>query len=483
MKLTTCCSKRKQPIRFLCLICVEHVNPFLFFEFQTGKGFTFSLQISHFHCTSCIELSESYIHGKSSFPLSSCLICVFCVLELSYQIHVTAGVLRKQQIPTFSSSSAGQMSSQRALFKIFAALVVIVAVASTASASLSPSWKKGRGWLSTCARTATVLGVTLCASDKAWKTSPKKLNHIANVVAQLLDNDEDGKVDSPDLVKYMVDKKLHMWIAATEEDSESSPRPEEGFGQMTGIWEAAPNSCDFPVARGASLTDRGTWAAAKDTQSGCSPDRDATTEEVLHLISEAARNLYPKTWGATNSSKVAAAIGKANGDCGWGFLGTYKNPSSECVGKFAYDDKTCEAVCILIEGIYWAIVSHIGGLYTTARAKAVSNEWLMCTPDDGMPVVPSGVRNAATLQSGSPELYRLVSDTKSPGHEWVPSVMPDGKYKASSKDKKENAKDKSPEKGKSSFPVAAVAAPVGVAVVLAVVAAVFCCFKQRRDSS
>lgn len=52
--------------------------------------------------------------------------------------------------------------------------------------------------------------------------------------------------------------------------------------------EATINSCDVPSNRGASNTDRSTWSAAKDTTSGCSTDRDATVEEVLHLITMAA---------------------------------------------------------------------------------------------------------------------------------------------------------------------------------------------------
>ena len=39
--------------------------------------------------------------------------------------------------------------------------------------------------------------------------------------------------------------------------------PPNGKGQMTGIYEAYPNSCDTPSNRGASNTDRSTWAAAK----------------------------------------------------------------------------------------------------------------------------------------------------------------------------------------------------------------------------
>merc|ERR1711977_389529 len=48
-----------------------------------------------------------------------------------------------------------------------------------------------------------------------------------------------------------------------------------------------------------------------------------------------------------------------------------------------------------------------------------------------MDVHPTGVKNAISLQVGSPDLYSLVSDTTSEGHKWLPSVMPDGKYKGS----------------------------------------------------
>jgi hypothetical protein len=52
----------------------------------------------------------------------------------------------------------------------------------------------------------------------------------------------------------------------------------------------------------------------------------------------------------------------------------------------------------------------------------------MPTPDDSMAVEPAGVGNAKSLQTGSPALYALVSDTSSTGHAWLPAIMPDGNY-------------------------------------------------------
>jgi len=294
-------------------------------------------------------------------------------------------------------------------------------------AAITPEWIDGAGNWASCAKTTTVFGVYVCLTSQSATNGLAKANHIANVVYQLLDNDADGNVDAPDVVNHMIDNKYYMVVAYTENDEMDNPP--NGKGQMTGIYEAYPNSCDTPSNRGASNTDRSTWAAAKDTQSGCDANRDATTEEVLHLITEAASALYPSIWGQTSASSAGAALAATNGDCGHGYSGDYKDPSSSaCTGQYAYNDETCDAACYIVEGIYWAIATYIGGLYTSARAGGTQNEWLMCTPDDGMAVVPEGVANARTLQSGSAAMYALVSDRTTAGHEWIPLIMPNGDY-------------------------------------------------------
>ena len=44
----------------------------------------------------------------------------------------------------------------------------------------------------------------------------------------------------------------------------------------------------------------------------------------------------------------------------------------------------------MVEGIYWASVSYMGGLYTRQRAASIQNEWLLATPDASMAVEPPG---------------------------------------------------------------------------------------------
>ena len=247
--------------------------------------------------------------------------------------------------------------------------------ASLAAAALVPTWSDPtQSYLSACAKVTTIFDVPICLTTAAYAGDVSKYNHIANVVAQLLDNDADGVVDDATVHNEMVTGKYFIFVPLTEEDAESFGEPSEGKGQMSGLWESVPNSCDVPTNRGAT-SDRSTWAAAKDSSSNCDPNRDATTEEVLHLITEAAATLYPSKWGKTYSSDAGAAIQAMNGGCGNGVTGDFKDPSGgTCTGQYAYDDATCDVACLIVEGIYWASVSYMGGLYTTARVHDCARE-------------------------------------------------------------------------------------------------------------
>ena len=286
------------------------------------------------------------------------------------------------------------------------------------------------GWGS-CGRVTTVFGVPICVSTAAWEASPSKANHIAHVFYQLLDNDANGVPDDPAVHSQMVSKGYLLWVPASETDNYNNGFWPDGVGtsQMTAIDETVINTCDAPTNRGASAADRSTWPAARGSQSGCNPDRDATTEEILHLITHAAGQLYPTLWGATFSSAAGSALSAANGNCGWGYLNNWIDPSSgNCSGQLAYNDETCNERCNVVEGIHWASVSYVGGFYTARATAETQSNWLMYTPDADMPVYPAGVANAVSLQTGSPALYALVSDRTSPGHAWLPIAMPDGRY-------------------------------------------------------
>jgi len=310
-----------------------------------------------------------------------------------------------------------------------------------------PVWRTGGSkLLSLCAAYTDAFGVVVCLSTAAKQycdahVRPTKCDHIVNVLLQLLDNDADGAPDDATLVQLMSSSaRPYMLIVPLRDDVEDEffdePAKREIFDehsvkeQITGLFEAFTGSCDAPRWRGASPTERSTWPAARAVGGlNCEHQRDATPEEVLHLITEAVAVLYPHLWASSRASSAGSAVLAANGDCGWGYLGNWQDPSSDaCTGQYAYDDPTCLDDCIVIEGIYWAIASYTGGLYTDERADWISNEWLMATPDAAFPVEPPEISNAVSLQAGSPALYALVSDHTSHGHKWLPAVWPDGLY-------------------------------------------------------
>ena len=333
--------------------------------------------------------------------------------------------------------------------------------------NLTPEYINGAGDYKTCHKTTTVFGVHVCITKKAWATGSSvgsKLNHIVQVFYQLLDNDGDGIADAPKVVAEMIKKPRYLYIP-TKGDGDrrlTSHRrlmPEKGTGQMTGIEEAFPFSCDVPRWRGASQTDRTTWLAKRSetgdasngqktdgenddkddgnrrrltTDTCCHNNRDATVEEIHHLITNAAMDLWSDKWKGVKTSTAGQAAFAANANCGWGYLKTFKKPNGAnptCTGQYAYSDPTCEEECAVTEGLFWSSVSYMGGLFTDVRAASVANEFLMTVPDASMKAaVNSKNKNAKTLEEGSPALYGLVSDTTSEKNKWMPSIMPDGIY-------------------------------------------------------
>merc|ERR1712176_1660286 len=96
-----------------------------------------------------------------------------------------------------------------------------------------------------------------------------KCDHIVNVFYQLLDNDADGNPDDPKLLLEMVNARYLLFVPS---DNGNDYAQNLGkwpdtvvVSQMTGTFEAFPNSCDVPTNRGASATDRTTWSNFVDT--------------------------------------------------------------------------------------------------------------------------------------------------------------------------------------------------------------------------
>ena len=226
-----------------------------------------------------------------------------------------------------------------------------------------------------------------CFSIYAENSIPDaKVLHAAAVAAELLDNDEDGIVDDPLIETQLSNENALMPIFS----SEGSSAENIFFNNYNGNGVSAvlyKNEID--------PNNPGHWG------------NDATVEEVIHTINHVGHtNVYPNAFSLSpNSSLMSTAMDVARG----GQFTTIPNPYPASAW-YHYDDWTCDYQCMMIEYMYWAIVSYMGILDDTQTAQGIANEW--------------EPYNATLLQSMDVLMYALITD---PQYK-LPLLAPDGNY-------------------------------------------------------
>ena len=230
-------------------------------------------------------------------------------------------------------------------------------------------------------KSVDVFGVTIVASES---TPDAKVLHAAHVMAQYLDNDEDGVVDNAAVVGSLVAEKATLVMFATERDAENS-----------GIFEAdIPEDRGFQDLYGEETNEPGRF--------------DASLEEVLHLISNYGYKLvYPEALGTERPTRLTEAMDLARG----GYFATVPNAYPE-EAWYHYDDRTCDYRCMAVEYFYWALTTKLGAQSGTQRCAEIAVEWELCTP--------------GALESGDPAISALLAEPELK----LPTVLPDGSYRS-----------------------------------------------------
>lgn len=235
------------------------------------------------------------------------------------------------------------------------------------------------GVLKKFTRKVEVFGIKIFAVPAV---TDDKLLHAANIMAQYLDNDEDGNPDNPAVLDKMLKQKA--FIVLWKKESDLNTRIPKGWeGQDLGNDETHP---EF-VSGGKT----GTF--------------DASLEEVLHIITHAGyAEVYPDIFGEKPGSKLADAMDLARG-------GQFMQvPRSYPDGVwYSYDDKTCDYACMVTEYHYWALTSLLGAQEN--RLSNIQHEWKANTP--------------AKLEQMDPAVYQLLTD---PQYKF-PRILPDGTYR------------------------------------------------------
>ena len=232
---------------------------------------------------------------------------------------------------------------------------------------------------STTNRKVSVFGVDIYAVSEV---NDEKLLHAANVLAQYLDNNEDGNVDNNQVHDKMIENKAFIIMWKDDNDLDIDP-PNDRIGQDLGDDETNPN---FVI----------------NNKQG---QFDASLEEIWHIISHSGyAYAYPEVFGENPGTSLTNAMDIARG----GFFTEIPNsyPSS---AWYSYYDYTCEYDCMAAEYFYWAITSILGAQEN--RLNEIGDEWILNTNE--------------LVETIDTAIYSLLTTDEYN----FPTELPDGSYR------------------------------------------------------
>ena len=221
-------------------------------------------------------------------------------------------------------------------------------------------------------RKIDVFGIPIYAYPEV---EDSKLFHAANIMAQYIDNDEDGDVDNPELILALKTNNacLFMWKYESQININAQ---DLGADETQPLWHKNNQNTRF----------------------------DATLEEVWHVITHSGyANAYPDIFGENDESLIAQSMDIARG----GKFKTIPNQYPKHAW-YTYDDETCDYECMITEYIYWGMTSILGAQKN--RLDEIVQEWDLNTRDL--------VKNKDSL------LFSLLTNPKYR----FPNILPDGRY-------------------------------------------------------
>ncbi len=222
-----------------------------------------------------------------------------------------------------------------------------------------------------------VFGISVYASPN---TSDSKVLHAANVMAQYLDNDENGTADNANVVNELQNSVLVIFA-------------NEGEAENSEIWEDE----EFH-----NLWINGQELYGDETNPN--GEFDASLEEILHLITQRGYAFaYPEIFADNHSSEIGKHMDNARGGFFEQVPSTYPSES-----WYSYDDYTCDYSCMITEYFYWSLTSILGA--QEDRFGEINHEWKLNTKQKVMEIDPG--------------MYNLLTDSQYK----LPTILPDGNY-------------------------------------------------------
>jgi len=231
------------------------------------------------------------------------------------------------------------------------------------------------------AKKTSVFGISIYGTEQ---TPDEAMLHAANVMAQYLDNDEDGQPDNALVVEHMLEQGATLIMTKDEAEIET-------------LFEKIPES--------EALQD---LYASEVVIAGADGGFDATIEEVLHLITHVGyAGVYPEVFGETIGSDIANAMDIARGGQFETIPASYPDAA-----WYTYDDETCHYSCMVTEYVYWSLTSILGAQAGDERLAQINNEWQLNTLEK--------------VQSKDLTVHALLTDEQY----GLATSLPDGNYSA-----------------------------------------------------
>jgi len=197
----------------------------------------------------------------------------------------------------------------------------------------------------------SIFGLNLLATQKVENS---KFIHAAHILAEYLDNNQDGVVDDPKVLSYMLQEQATLVMF--ESDSERD--------------ELGDKIDDIKLGNYQDLFDEETRPGERDQG-----EFDASLEEILHLITFTGYyKAYPKIFGP-HQSLVTKAMDRARG----GHFREIPRLGYPTKAWYTYNDKTCDYNCMVTEYFYWALTSYLGAQDFDRRGLNIENEWKLNT--------------------------------------------------------------------------------------------------------
>ncbi len=217
-----------------------------------------------------------------------------------------------------------------------------------------------------------VLGLHVFAKSNV---SNSRVLHCAHVLAQWVDNDEDGIPDDPISHQELVDRyaSMVMWWNESQAEDEYDQIPDSTWDNYA-FQDLFGNEVNLNYPSNNQF--------------------DPTIEETLHIVThEGYARVYPSVWGENHNTQMTDTMDDVISG-GW----------------YHYDDPTCNYSCKATEYMYWSLTSLLGAQDFPWRIKEIADEWELPT--------------AKLMQQHNAAMVSLLQDPQ-----WhLATVLPDGSY-------------------------------------------------------